>query len=170
MPAAPSGIVWLVGLPGCGKSTVGAAVAMRLRRPFVDLDREIESAAAQTVAGIFATEGEAGFRRRESRALRSLVSGPPPPPVVACGGGVVEREGNAAFMTGAGAVIWLDLPLEKALARCRRQPEARPLMAETAAYRRRLENRIPLYRAVGSRVDAQGSLPEVAARVLSLLA
>ncbi|TDI33979.1 MAG: shikimate kinase [Acidobacteria bacterium] len=164
------GMVWLVGLPGSGKSTVGAAVARRLRRPFVDLDHEIEKAAAQTVAGIFTTEGEAGFRRRESRVLRSLVVGSPPRPVVACGGGIVEGEGNRALMAGAGAVIWLDLPLEKALARCRRRPEVRPLMAEAAAYRRRLEMRIPLYRALGCRVDAGGAITQVVTRVLSVLA
>ena len=170
MPPSSAGIVWIVGLPGCGKTTVGAAVARRLRRPFVDLDHEIESAAARTVAGIFATEGEAGFRRRESQVLRSLVSSSLPQPVIACGGGVVEGEENAAFMTGAGSVIWLDLPLENALARCRRQPEVRPLMAETAVYRRRLRTRIPLYRALGCRVDASGPVTEVVTLVLAALA
>ncbi len=168
MPLASTGIVWLVGLPGCGKSTVGAAVARRLGRPFVDLDREIETAAAQSVAGIFSTEGEAGFRRRESRALRSLVA-QSPPPVVACGGGVVEGQGNGDFMTGAGTVIWLDLPLETALARCRHEPGVRPLMTETADYRRRLQTRIPLYKALGCRVDAGGAVTEVVEEVLSAL-
>ncbi len=102
--------------------------------------------------------------------MRSLDSGSPPRPVVACGGGVVEGAGNTAFMAGTGELIWLDLPLADALARCRRQHEMRPLMAETEAYRRRLEERIPLYRMRGRRVDAQGSVTEVVDLVLSALA
>lgn len=173
-----SGIVWLVGVAGCGKSTVGARLAQRLHRPFVDLDRRIEAAAGMSIAAIFAAEGESGFRLREEQALEDVNHDPPPLPVVACGAGVVELPRHAEFMASPGTVLWLDLPVKMALQRCRRQEaerpaavegENRPLMADEAAYRRRLEARCPLYRALGLQVDASGSINEVVGLAMSAL-
>ena len=82
----------LVGMPGAGKSTVGALAAARLGMPFVDLDGEIEKAAGMPIPRIFETEGEAGFRRRETEALRrvALVGGQ----VIAAGGGHRQERGK----------------------------------------------------------------------------
>jgi shikimate kinase len=66
------GTLWLVGLMGSGKSTVGPLVAARLGLPFIDLDAEVASAAGRSVAEVFAAEGEAGFRRREAAALATV--------------------------------------------------------------------------------------------------
>ena len=80
-------IVYLVGMPGSGKSTVGREVAGRLGVPFVDLDGEIERRHGSTVAEIFSSEGETAFRALEARALVEVSRHDPS--VVACGGGVV---------------------------------------------------------------------------------
>jgi len=164
-----SGIIWLVGVAGCGKSTVRIRLAQRLRRPFVDLDRRIEAAAGRSIATIFARDGEAGFRLLEEQALVDVSRDPPPPPVVACGSGVVELPGHARLMGAPGTVLWLDLPVDRALQRCRRQEADRPLMADMEAYRRRLQERLPLYRALGLQVDAAGSPDEVVGLALAAL-
>lgn len=163
------GIVWLVGVAGCGKSTVGSRLAHRLRRPFVDLDARIQVAAGRSIAAIFAAEGEAGFRAREEQALLDVSHDSPPLPVVACGAGVVELPGHAGLMGAPGTVLWLDLPVGTALERCRRQGAERPLMADEVAYGRRLQGRGPLYRALGRRVDATGSVDEVVGLALAAL-
>jgi shikimate kinase len=169
MMSPQPGIIWLVGVAGCGKSTVGPRLAVRLHRPFVDLDHRIQEAAGEDIAAVFASEGEAGFRLREEQALRDVGHAPPPFPVVACGAGVVELPGHHKLMAAPGMVLWLDVPVAEALARCRRQPGERPLMVDEAVYRRRLESRIPLYRALGRRVDADAPVDEIVDRAMAVL-
>src|SRR5687768_16702391 len=71
-PTDPRGHLILVGVPGAGKSTVGAAVAVRLGREFLDLDQEIERREAATVGAIFAEKGEHYFRQRERELTEEL--------------------------------------------------------------------------------------------------
>jgi shikimate kinase/3-dehydroquinate synthase len=97
--------VVLVGFMGSGKSTVGPHLAQRLERPFVDLDDVIEADAGRSVAEIFSSEGEAGFRERESRCLqRTLERGGS---VVAVGGGAPMREENWARIRNGNTVVAL---------------------------------------------------------------
>jgi shikimate kinase len=99
------GILFLTGFMGTGKTAVGAALARRLGRPFVDLDREIESAAGLTVAEIFARHGEAEFRARE-RALLERLAGRGDT-VVATGGGAVVDARNRRAMRASGRIVCL---------------------------------------------------------------
>jgi shikimate kinase / 3-dehydroquinate synthase len=97
--------VVLVGFMGSGKSTVGPRLAQRLDRAFVDLDDVIEADAGRSVAEIFSSEGEAGFRERESRCLqRSLER---EGFVVAVGGGAPMREENWARIRDGNCVVAL---------------------------------------------------------------
>lgn len=164
--AAP---VWLIGPPGAGKSTVGRLLATRLSRPFVDLDRRIERRAGRSIAAIFRREGEAGFRRRETAALRELAERPGFAAVVACGGGVATRRRNVALIAARGRALWLDLPVDLALERCRAAGEARPLMARADLLRRRLARRRHAWRRLGRRVDARGAPAVVLRRALAVL-
>jgi len=164
--AAP---IWLIGPPGAGKSTIGRMLAHRLDRPFVDLDRAIERRAGVRVAGIFRREGEAGFRRRETAALQALVARPGFAAVVACGGGVGTRRRNVGVLAAHGRTLWLDLPSNLALARCRTAGADRPLLARADLYRRRLARRRIVWRRLGRRVDAQGTPIEVLRRALAAL-
>ncbi len=95
----------LVGFMGSGKSTVGPHLAQRLERPFVDLDGVIEADAGRSVAEIFSSEGEAGFRERESRCLQRTLAREGS--VVAVGGGAPMREDNWARIRSGNTVVAL---------------------------------------------------------------
>jgi shikimate kinase/3-dehydroquinate synthase len=95
----------LVGFMGSGKSTVGPMLAQRMRRPFVDLDAEIEADAGCSVSEIFGREGEAGFRQRESRVLRRVLS--TEGRVVAVGGGAPMDDANWEWIRSGNCVVAL---------------------------------------------------------------
>lgn len=91
-----------------GKSTVGAALARRLSRPFLDSDAEVERLAAASIEDIFRGEGEAGFRRRERAfVFAALDAGPC---VLALGGGGFEDDDTRASLLSRANVVWLDAP------------------------------------------------------------
>ena len=95
----------LIGMPGCGKTTIGRELARRLNRPLEDVDRRIAATAGRPIPEIFAQEGEEGFRIREHLALCTVSkeSGR----VIACGGGIVTRKENWDPMRQNSTVIYL---------------------------------------------------------------
>ncbi len=101
----------LIGMPGCGKSTVGAALAKKLGRKFIDADREIEALAGTTIPAIFATQGESGFRKLETEILAQY--GKESGLVIATGGGCVTKEENYPLLHTNGRIIWLKRDLNK---------------------------------------------------------
>ena len=108
--------IYLIGYRGTGKSTVAPLVAEMLGPSWqaVDMDPLIEEQAESTIAEIFADEGEAGFRDRESQILTMLAQ--KNQHVIATGGGVIERPGNHELLTD-GFVVWLTAPPEVILER-----------------------------------------------------
>jgi shikimate kinase len=125
-PAAPPRIIVLVGLPGAGKSTVGALVAARMGRRFVDLDVAIAARAGRSVAAIFAEEGEEGFRARERAETRALAA--QEGLVLAPGGGWIEDHANRDALQGTVLTVYLRVSVPVALARLARSGEVRPLL------------------------------------------
>lgn len=101
--------IFLVGARGCGKTTVGVALAQALGRDFVDTDNYLLTSTNMTVADIVAQEGWDGFRARETQALYSVTK---PDVVVATGGGMVLAEGNRHFMREQGTVVYLKAPAQ----------------------------------------------------------
>jgi shikimate kinase len=160
-------IVYLVGMPGSGKSTVGRELAGRYGVPFVDLDAEIERTADASVTEIFADRGEAAFRALEAAALVAASS--QDPSVVACGGGVVLEPANRIVLRNTGIAVFLDVPLE--VIRSRVAPGAdRPLIREEGDLERLLDAREPLYREFAAHVvDASGSPGRVADAIVEEL-
>jgi shikimate kinase / 3-dehydroquinate synthase len=159
------GHVFLVGLPGSGKTTVGRLAARRLGVRFVDLDEEVERSAGVPVGDLFAGRGEEAFRDLEAQALRAVASGPPA--VVACGGGVVLREENRRALRASGTVVYLEAPVARLVASGVVGTPGRPLLRSENDLARLAAEREPLYRDVAHVVvDAQGSPPAVADRVL----
>jgi shikimate kinase len=160
-------IVYLVGMPGSGKSTVGRELAGRYGTPFIDLDARIESGAGQDVSAIFAERGEGAFRALEARAL--LEASAEDPAVVACGGGVVLEPANRIVLRNTGIAVFLDVPLDQL--RERVTPGAdRPLIREDGDLERLLSEREPLYREFAAHVvDASGPPGEVADAIVEEL-
>ena len=136
----------LIGLPGCGKSAIGKALAQRLGWPFVDSDKVIESRVGCTISAFFAREGEGEFRRREAEALASLVEAGRA--VIATGGGAVVRGDNRDLLRTRTVSVYLHAPHELLWKRLRRD-RRRPLLqvADPEARLRELSAaRDPLYR------------------------
>lgn len=98
-------MLWLIGMMGSGKSTVGLHVAEVLELPFVDLDDRVTAAAGAPIDEFFVTKGEGRFREIESATLAEVADGEPA--VVATGGGVVMEERNVTRMRATGTVVWL---------------------------------------------------------------
>lgn len=158
----------LVGPMGSGKSTLGRALAARLARGFVDVDARIEADAGKSIPALFASEGEAGFRRRETQALAAVLAGTPA--VIATGGGAVLDAGNRAAMRAAGTVVYLTVDPATQLARLRGDT-GRPLL-QTADPARTLATlqaqREPLYREAAHLLFDAGALaPDAAADALA---
>jgi shikimate kinase len=160
-------IVYLVGMPGSGKSTVGAELAARLGVPFLDLDVEVERAEGRSITEIFQSDGESGFRAREARALVDVSKNDPA--VIACGGGVVLEPANRITLRNTGTCVFLDVPIDVLAARVR--PDAdRPLIRASGDLERILAEREPLYREFAAHVvDGAGDPGAVADAIVEEL-
>jgi shikimate kinase len=141
--------IFLIGLPGSGKTTLGKKVATYLQTPFFDLDEAIERSAGKRVPEIFADEGEAAFRRLESGTLQKLIN-EHPDFVLATGGGAPCFHDGIGIMNQAGVTVFLDVPvyeLEKRLQA--EQQQNRPLLSGVKSISETLnalrESRISFY-------------------------
>jgi shikimate kinase len=165
------GNIFLVGMMGAGKTTLGRALAQRLGREFVDSDRILVERTGVPVATIFEIEGEEGFRRRESAVLAELALRDGL--VVATGGGAVLSAENRQLLRARGTVIYLRARLESLWERTR-QDTTRPLLATAdprATLAELLEKREPLYREAAHIVVDTGaqSTSTLAGRVMRAL-
>ena len=150
----------LVGMPGCGKSTIGSLLANLLNKKFVDADEVVAKQAGMTIPEIFATSGEKGFRDLETRVLSEL--GKESGMVIATGGGCVTRQENYPFLHQNGRILWI-----------RRDIEKLPVNGRPLSQRSNLEEmyriRRPYYEAFADySVDNDGSQEETVARILNM--
>lgn len=168
--SGPAGPIILVGPMGAGKSEVGKALARRLGRTFVDTDQIVERRAEKSIADIFETESESGFRKREEGAITESVR--IPNAVIACGGGAVKSRANVDLMRRAGMVLYLRVGVSDAAARLDGDA-SRPLLGEGGLEERLAElifERAPLYKGAAHHViDADGPVEEVVERVLEVV-
>ena len=159
--------ILLIGMMGCGKSTIGRLLSQRMKRPLIDLDEEIVRAAGRSIPEIFAAEGDAGFRVHETAALgRALDAGAA---VIATGGGIVTREENIRMMREKGIVVWLCRPLEDMIADVRQ--DTRPNLAGDKEERMRTlyARREALYRRAAHLTFDNSAPPEESAQALEKL-
>ncbi len=140
----------LIGMPGCGKSTAGEALAKELGRKFMDVDRYIEAKSGMSIPEIFQIHGQTYFRNLETDALADLCkqSGL----VIACGGGVVTQSRNYPLLHQNGKILWLQRDLAKL------PTQGRPLSQQTSP-EEMYAQRFPLYEHFADRtVDNNGNL------------
>jgi shikimate kinase len=137
--------IYLIGLMGAGKTTIGRQLAKALKVPFYDSDKAIEESTGVDIPTIFEFEGEEGFRDREQKMIQQLtqIQGI----VLATGGGAILREQNRKELKENGFIVYLQCSVDRILERTRRDTQ-RPLL-QTGNPRERLESlfaqREPLY-------------------------
>lgn len=164
--------VVLVGPPGAGKSTIGRRLARELGVELIDTDARIEAESGRTIAEIFATDGEAQFRRLEEQVVRAALLREQG--VVSLGGGAVLSAATRALLRDVTAcseatVVYLEISLAEGLRRTG-AGTTRPLLNGAdpgAQYRQLMRQRRPLYREVASvRVRAEGRSPGKVVRTI----
>jgi shikimate kinase len=141
-----SGNIFLVGMMGAGKTTVGRLLANFLEKRFYDSDREIQKRTGVSIPLIFEIEGEAGFRKRETEMLSELVK--TGNIVLATGGGAVLSEENREMLRRSGTVIYLRATIDD-LWRRTRHDKNRPMIQTQDPRTKQTElyaQRDPLYR------------------------
>ena len=148
--------LYLVGMMGAGKTTVGRLLARRLKRPFYDSDEEIERRCGVRIPVIFDIEGEAGFRAREAQLLAELTA--LDGVVLGTGGGAVLAEENRHRLAARGTVVYLRATPEDLYERVKHDRN-RPLLATADPLARLRElhaQRDPLYRSIADLVVDTG--------------
>jgi shikimate kinase len=163
--------LWLVGMMGSGKTTVGETVVRRLGLVFIDTDSHIESENQRSIAVIWETEGENAFRDLESELLVRLGS-TGQDCVVATGGGVVLRPENIAVMRETGTVVWLTAEPGELAGRVSGSP-SRPLLrggqSEDRLRELAAEREAAYSQAAHYRVDTSSrGIDEIAREVMKL--
>ena len=168
VPEAYSNNIFLVGLMGSGKTTIGRLLARRLGKRFVDSDHAIEARTGASIPWIFEIEGEGSFRRREAEMIRELTA--QDGIVLATGGGAILDPASRALLAERGTVIYLRASIGSILQRTSHDKN-RPLL-QTADPRRKLEQllvqREPLYREIAHLVIDTGR-PNVQSMVQTIL-
>ena len=129
----------LIGMPGCGKTTIGKAVAEELNMSFIDTDDEIVKEAGKDIPRIFDETGEDGFRELESKIIYriSAVQGA----VIATGGGAILRQRNIDLLKENGIIVFIDRPLEKLVT-----TDNRPLSKTRELLKKRYDERYGIYK------------------------
>lgn len=151
--------IFLIGMMGSGKSTVGRRLATTLSREFIDADKELEARCGVPITTIFELEGEAGFRRREAALIEDLTQ--KPGLVLATGGGAVLLEENRRHLHARGLVVYLRATVQELWLRLRND-KVRPLLRAPDPRRRIAELvdlRDPLYRECAHMIVNTGRQP-----------
>jgi shikimate kinase len=162
--------LYIAGFMGSGKSTVGRILSDRLGWDFVDLDAEIETAEHTTIAEIFATRGEAEFRRIETGMMqawvRKIERGAPT--VVALGGGAFVHPGNYDLIENHGVSLWLDCSFEEIQRRLIGETHVRPLARDPERLRELFEIRRAGYSRADFRIDGTCDSESAVEAILAL--
>ncbi len=154
--------VVLVGMPGCGKSTLMPLLAEKLGKQGIDTDALVEQLSKCTIPTLFQQQGEAVFRDWESRAV--YCAGRQNGQIIATGGGAVLRQKNRQALRQNGVVVFLDRPLEKLAT------AGRPLSHSDEAVKKLFQQRLPLYREVSDvRVTVSDNAEQTLQNVIEAL-
>jgi shikimate kinase len=151
----------MVGLMGCGKSSIGRRLAAALGLPFVDADDEIERAAFKTIPEIFADHGETYFREGERKVIKRLLGNGPQ--ILATGGGAFMNAETRAAIEAEGISIWLRADLDVLMRRVAKRDNRPLLKADDPAgvMRSLMEQRYPVYAGADITVESRDTTHEI---------
>jgi XRE family aerobic/anaerobic benzoate catabolism transcriptional regulator len=150
--------ITLLGLRGAGKSTLGQALAKALRRPFVELDKEIEREAGISLSEVFLLYGQGGYRRIERRCLERIINSQDEI-VLTVGGGIVSEPETYNLLLMNCYTVWVKAQPEEHMSRVVAQGDTRPMAGNTEAMddlRHILTSREPLYAKADVTLDTSG--------------
>ncbi len=147
--------IFLVGMPGSGKSALGRRVAAKLHTPYLDTDVYLTETTGMDTANLYAKFGEQAFRNAETRLLQELVTATPG--IISTGGGVCLRPINQQIMKNHGIIVLINRPIDDIMLDIR--AEKRPFLAEKG--RPELEriylDRMPIYQNAADVVMDNGN-------------
>jgi len=150
--------IYLIGMMGSGKSTVGKTLSEKMHKPFVDLDSEIEKAAGKSISEIFDIDGEEQFRKMETKQLKQYSES-----IVACGGGIVLKDENREFINENGIAILLLATMGELTQRLSNSGN-RPLLAddntEEALTKLWMERQIDYLETANFTIETDGKNPD----------
>ncbi len=147
--------IFLVGMPGSGKSALGRRVALELQMPYLDTDAYLSEITGMNTAQIYEAFGEEAFRNGETNLLRELINATPG--IISTGGGTALREENQRIMRAQGYIVFIDRPIDDILMDIR--AEKRPLLAQKGReeIERIYNERVPIYRKIADIVLDNGN-------------
>ena len=150
--------IYLIGMMGSGKSTLGKTLSEKIQKPFVDLDSEIEKTGGKSISEIFDIDGEEQFRKMETKQLKQYSES-----IVACGGGIVLKDENREFINENGVTILLTASMEE-LSHRLSDSGNRPLLAddntEEALTKLWLERQLNYLNTADFTIETDGKNPE----------
>jgi len=150
--------IYLIGMMGSGKSTVGKTLSEKMHKPFIDLDSEIEKGTGENISEIFDIDGEEQFRKMETKQLKQYSES-----IVACGGGIVLKDENREFINENGIAILLLATMGELTQRLSNSGN-RPLLAddntEEALTKLWMERQIDYLETANFTIETDGKNPE----------
>ena len=150
--------IYLIGMMGSGKSTLGKTLSEKIQKPFIDLDSEIEKAAGKSITEIFDFDGEEQFRKMETKQLKQYSES-----IVACGGGIILNNANRKFINENGIAILLLATIGELVQRLS-SSNNRPLLAddnmEEALTKLWLERQLDYLDIANFTIKTDGKTPE----------
>ena len=150
--------IYLIGMMGSGKSTVGKTLSEKMHKPFIDLDSEIEKGTGKNISEIFDIDGEGQFRKMETKQLKQYSES-----IVACGGGIVLKDENRECINENGVTILLTASMEE-LSNRLSDSGNRPLLAdentEEALTKLWLERQLHYLNTADFTIETDGKNPE----------
>ena len=150
--------IYLIGMMGSGKSTVGKTLSEKMHKPFIDLDSEIEKGTGKNISEIFDIDGEEQFRKMETKQLKQYSES-----IVACGGGIVLKDENREFINENGIAILLLATMGELTQRLSNSGN-RPLLAddntEEALTKLWMERQIDYLETANFTIETDGKNPD----------
>jgi shikimate kinase len=150
--------IYLIGMMGSGKSTVGKTLSKKMHKPFIDLDSEIEKGIGNNISEIFDIDGEEQFRKMETKQLKQYSKS-----IVACGGGIILKDENRDFINENGITILLTASMEELSHRLSNSGN-RPLLSdnntEEALTRLWLERQMNYLNTADFTIETDGKNPD----------